>query len=234
MAVLCASSDLDDSTDFGVDGMETDAVVACLVVVNTGFEAAGTRLAVAGFADADLSPETALTVGETAFVFGLLAACAGLGGTVSILATDDRLVAVAALVLFADGAAFGVSFTADFLLLNSAFGLGLAANFGLEAIVCFTCFDGFTLALTVAGFGLEVAFCGIGFGFTDPEVDEAACNACTGAIGRSKAERAIICMIFKWLTIAYPATRNAAAWNSSGWEIGFIASLSCEKGEASN
>ncbi|WP_299896090.1 hypothetical protein [uncultured Ruegeria sp.] len=86
---------------------------------------------------------------------------------------------------------------------NSA-GLGLGSGFGVTATTFFTGFFA-TAVFWAAEFdtrgavalALTVVFL---TGFAG--ADAAECSACTGAMGSSNAERATICMIFIWLTIA--------------------------------
>ncbi|NOC82003.1 hypothetical protein [Ruegeria sp. HKCCD6428] len=116
--------------------------------------------------------------------------------------------------VFGCGAGLGAGLGAGFAIAaGSAFGVTAARGFaensaglgsGLPAVTFVTVFFTAAVFLTAdfctrgaVAFALTVVF---STGFCGDAA--ATCNACTGAIGNSNAERATICMIFIWLTIA--------------------------------
>ncbi|WP_425083339.1 hypothetical protein [Ruegeria profundi] len=116
---------------------------------------------------------------------------------------------------------------------------GLAVNFatgsalGFDAAGLDCTFLAVEARLAGAGFAAGLAT-GLGeaarfaAGLAGAGSDAVLRSTCKGAIGSSMADRAMICIIFIWLTTAYPATRIAAACSSNGWEIGFMTCLSCK------
>ncbi|WP_170346592.1 hypothetical protein [Ruegeria atlantica] len=112
-----------------------------------------------------------------AWVFG----CdAGLGAGFAFAAGSAR--GVTAARGFAENSAGLGSTTATFFTVFFTAAVFLTAGFGTRGAVAFTLTGAFS-----TGFSGDAA---------------ATCNACTGAIGNSNAERVTICMIFIWLTIA--------------------------------
>ncbi|WP_120635106.1 hypothetical protein [Ruegeria sp. EL01] len=129
----------------------------------------------------------------------------GLAGTsagfVSIFAT-----AAGCAFVFGAGVAVAARGLAENATTGSAFGFGFGAGFLMAgAALAATGFARFTVGFTAAE-GFAAGFLGAE-GSTEVDVF----RALTDAIGSSIADLVMICMIFSWLTIAYPATRTAAA-----------------------
>ncbi|MBO9432870.1 hypothetical protein J7394_01555 [Ruegeria sp. R13_0] len=139
-----------------------------------------------------------------------LAAGLGVAGAGAALAASGFVAVRGLAVNFATGSALGFD----------AAGLG-CAFLAVEARLAGA---GFAACLAT-GLGAVARFAA---GLAGAGSDAVLRSACKGAIGSSMADRAMICIIFIWLTTAYPATRIAAACSSNGWEIGFMTCLSCK------
>ncbi|WP_300067436.1 hypothetical protein [uncultured Ruegeria sp.] len=201
-------------------GFGFSVAVTCLVVC-VSFAEVLWRARGAGLGCSDVTFDTAAgvgfvsvalrTAGLAACVFGAAAfRAADFGGLATGLGDASAGFvsgfATAAGCAFAFGAAAVARGFAENATTGSDFGFGFGAGF-LAAGEALTA-PGF--ARFVTGFAVAERF-GAGFLGAEGSAEVGVFSALIDAIGSSIADRVMICMIFSWFTIAYPATRTAAA-----------------------